>query len=641
MSEFRPKTQRGVMLLAMSTLIAGCATSHNQQTAGEASSPSAEDVAVTVAENNDKNSELLLTQTVQEPPEDSYDVAVEAATDPLSPTRLILVSRYGHNDIVKFLLDNQVDVNTRDNAGYTALIGAAEGGHFETVKMLLDAKADVNVSKPNGETALMTAASNGYDDIMRFLLNAGAEVDTKNDIGETALFNAVKYGHYDATRLLLSYDANPNLQNTDKVSALHAGFTPLMYAAGQGVVGNSVSDWDDIVELLLDKGARPNARTDRGDTALTMAKRRYDPRIISLLESAGARQERLYTSLSENASLVKASRLGDVDKVRELITEGAKVNARLDSGVSALLAASLENQVEVAKELIAQGADVNDVPVGMRKWALTASAVSISDQELVNSASRGDTALLVSVRRNYESMVNLLLSSKADPTLNNHEGDAPIFVAASVGGANILKMLLEHGVDPNTLETEKLTVSMTNTLQVMGRNTPLITAAQNGHAAAVKVLLKADANVNHQGFLNKTPLLWASERGYTEIVELLISNGADPNLNDVEGLTPLMVAARSGNEPIVRLLLRSEADPNKLEVPDVPGNGGKAFGNTGMTALIYAARGGHDEIVKELIDAGSNVNAMSRRGVTAMREASSNGHQDIVQLLKVSGAQEF
>ena len=578
---------------------------------------------------------------VLESGKDAYDVAVEAATDPLSPTRLILVSRYGHDDIVEYLLNNNVDVNARDNNGYTALIGAAEGGHINTVKMLIEAKADVNASKPNGETALMGAASNNHVDIMRALLEAKSEVDAKNNIGETALFNAVKYGQYDAAFLLLSYDANPNVQNTDKVSALHSGFTPLMYAAGQGVVGNTVSDWDDIVELLLSKGARPNTRTERGDSALSMAKRRYDPRVISLLESAGARQERLYTSLSEDAALVKASRLGDVDKVRDLIKNGTKVNSRLDNGVSALLAASLENQLEVAHVLIEHGADVNDVPIGLRKWALSASGIPSTDKELFQSASRGDTALLASVRRNNIELTKLLLSAGADPTLNNHEGEAPIFLAASVGSASIIQALLDKGVDPNTLETEKLTVSMTNTLQVMGRNTPLVTAAQNGHMSAVKVLLAEGADVNHKGFLNKTPLLWASERGYTTVVELLLAEAADPNINDVEGLTPLMVAARSGNTPIVEMLLKRDADPNKIEVPDVPGSGGKSFGNTGMTALIYAARGGHDEIVRQLIEAGSNVNAMSRRGETAMREASSHGYKDIVQLLKVSGAQEL
>ncbi len=635
MNRYRPIMRHGIAVLVVSSILGGCTTPGGEQLVQSADTAS----DATVVSGSDRKEEPVVL--VQEPIKDSYDVAVEVATDPLSSNRLILVSRYGHDDVVEFLLNSRVDVNARDDAGYTALIAAAEGGHLNTVNMLLEAKADVSASKPNGETALMTAAVNGYTEIIRALLDAGAAVDAKNAIGETALFNAVKYGHYDATRLLISYGAKINLHNTDKVSAIHSGFTPLMYAAGQGVVGNSVNDWDEIVELLLDKGASPNARTERGDTALSLAKRRYDPRIIALLESAGARQERLYTSLSENAALVKASRLGDVAKVRELIKAGVKVNARQANGVSALLAASFENELEVAKVLIDAGADVNDVPLGLRKWAITASSVSIFDQELIKSASRGDTALLVSVRRNYPEMAELLLSSGADPSLSNHQGDVPIFVAASQGGEKVLELILSRGVDPNVLETEKLTVSMTNTLEVMGRNTPLITAAQNGHLKAARVLIEAGADLDHQGFLNKTPLLWASERGYVDVVGLLLDNGANPNINDVEGMTPLMVAARSGSSPIVSMLLRHDADPNMLGVPDVPGSTGKAFGNAGVTALIYAARAGHNEIVKQLIDAGSNVNAMSRSGETAMRGALSNGYQDIVQFLKVSGAQDF
>ncbi len=621
--------KRAAALIAAVGFLASCATSQQAQQAAVSSAETEVSDRSEVSPQGDQSTGA---------PEDAFEQAVSAATDPLSPKRLILVSRYGHERIVKFLLQNNVNVNAVDNVGDTALIAAAEGGHGNVVDMLIGAQADVNAQAPNGETALMAAATSGNVAIIRSLVAAEVDLDTKNDIGETALFNAVKFGHLDAARLLLTSGANPNIQSSQRAKANNSGYTPLMYAADHGN-DTPGGDWVAMTNLLLEHGARPNIRNARGDSALSIAKRQFDPELVAILESAGARQERSYTSLDEDATLIKAARLGDIEKARSLLDKGAKPNVSDGTGVTPLLAAAFDNRVEVVELLIEKGADINLLPAGLRDWAFAASAASLRDHDLMESASRGDSALLVATRRGHTKVAEVLLAAGADPRLNNNRGDAPIFVAAANDRAKITEMLLNKGVDPNTLETEKLTVSMTNTLQTMGRNTPLIAAAQAGHKATAKVLLDAGADPNHQGFLNKTPLLWAAERGYSPIITLLLENGADPNLNDVQGLTPLMVAARNGNTRIAKALVAYEADPNTIQFSDAPGDGGKAFGATGMTALIYAARGGHDDIVRLLIDAGSNVNAMSRSGETAIKEASNNGYEDIVDLLEVAGAQ--
>ncbi len=577
------------------------------------------------------------TEPTEEQP-DGYDLAVAAAVDPLSPKRLVLAARYGHDGEVQFLLDNQVAINVRDRRNYTALIAAAEGGYYEVVKKLIAANADVNAKTSSALTALMSAAANGDTVTMMALLNAGANINDINNEGESSLFYAVRNGHLEAVHMLLDNDADPNQQNTQAVSAPTAGYTPLMHVADHAQ-DMTDANWEGLASLLLNKGARPNVRNRRGESALSIAQRRSDSSLEKILQNAGARMESAYTSLSEGAALIKAAGMGDVEKVETLIEQGARPDVPNRAGITPLLAATFNNQLGTAKVLIAKNADVNRVPVGFKKWAFAASGASLKDHELMESTARGDAALLVAVRKGHAKIVEYLITSGADVRSANRRGDTPIFVAATKGRADIVGMLLTAGVTPDTLEVEKLTVSMTNVLEVMGRNTPLISAAQAGHREVVHVLLTWKANPNHQGFLNKTALLWAAERGYIPVVDILLAAGAEPNIHDIEGLSPLMVAARNGNERLTNVLLSHNADPNGIQKTNVYGGEGKAFGATGMTTLIYAARGGHDQIVKLLIDAGSDINAMSRNGDTALKEASTNGYPDIVDLLTVAGAQ--
>ncbi len=607
--------------------LAGCATSGSDGPRQDAPSQAA-------AAESSSGAAPGASAKVPEP----YEQAVASATDPLSPKRLVLSSRYGHDKVVEYLLQQGLDANTRDNGGVTPLVAAAEGGHLAVVGLLLAANADVNKATDTGQTPLMAAAARGATNIVTRLLDNGAKVDERNADGETALIQAVKYGQLQTAERLLERGADPNVQNTLPTSSAVSGYSALMYAADRGV-GVTGADWGAMTALLLKRGARPNIRNARGDSPLSIAEKRFDREVIAALEKAGAREERSYTSLDETEALVKAARLGDMDKARSLLAQGAKPDGADQYGITPLLAAAYEGQLDMIKVLTKHNAKLDMLPVGLRDWAFSASRAPLRDHDLIQSASRGDTALLVSIRRGFPDLAAFLLSNGADPRLSNRKGELPIFVAAAYGQTKVVEQLLKDGIDPNTEESEKLTVSMTNTLQVMGRNTPLITAAQAGHTDTVEALLKGGANVNHRGFLNKTALFWAVERGYASAAELLLANRADPNINDSEGLTPLIVAARNGNARLTQLLLEHQAEPNRVEMADVPGEGGASFNATGMTALIYASRAGHNEIVNMLIRAGANVNAMSQSGETAMKEAMSNGHSKIVDLLKVAGAQ--
>ena len=93
---------------------------------------------------------------------------------------------------------------------------------------------------------------------VRTLLDQGANIDYIWLIQDaTALMGAALYEYNDVAELLLERGANPNIQNND-------GFTAIMFA--------SINDDNtEMIELLLSYGADLHIRNNSGETALTVA----------------------------------------------------------------------------------------------------------------------------------------------------------------------------------------------------------------------------------------------------------------------------------------------------------------------------------------------------------------------------------
>src|SRR5262249_36774345 len=89
--------------------------------------------------------------------------------------------------------------------------------------------------------------------------------------------------------------------------------------------------------------------------------------------------------------------------------------------------------------------------------------------------------------------------------------------------------------------------------------TPLMYAALYGDAAAVRLLLDHGANPNTQNEDGGTALMYALEDAPK--VELLLKSGANPNLRSGEGKTALHIAAPMARSyPVVKALLEGGAD---------------------------------------------------------------------------------
>lgn len=196
----------------------------------------------------------------------------------------------------------------------------------------------------------------------------------------------------------------------------------------------------------------------------------------------------------------------------------------------------------------------------------------------------------------------------------------PVLCAQSASG-DLYKAIREN--DLTRLSSMAATKTAANAADDHG-TTPLMHAAAIGSTEAVKMLLKAGADVNVRNGLDATALIFGAMEPAK--VKLLVDAGADVNAVSKVGRTPLMIAASTpGSVESVRLLLAKGA---KVNGADVRGN----------TALTGAARAGDLESIRLLLEHKADINACDMFGITPLTWAASHADLPAVELLLANGA---
>jgi len=110
---------------------------------------------------------------------------------------------------------------------------------------------------------------------------------------------------------------------------------------------------------------------------------------------------------------------------------------------------------------------------------------------------------------------------------------------------------------------------------------------------------------------------------------LYLDAGFSPDLSDQKGVSVLSRAVRAGHLAVVRLLLDAGADVNHLSR------------DRGNSALMDAAADGQTDIVAELLARGADLSGVSRNGQNVLVLAVGRGAEDTAALLLDAGADPF
>ena len=157
---------------------------------------------------------------------------------------------------VASLLQRGFDPNTPNPDGVHGLLLAVRAESWKSVDALLQSPTtEVDGRNASDETALMLVCLKGQLDLAGRLIERGADV---NKVGWTPLHYAATNGHGDVIRLLLEHHAYIDAESPN-------GTTPLMMAASYGTPV--------AVKILLEAGADPLLKNQRGLTAIDFAER--------------------------------------------------------------------------------------------------------------------------------------------------------------------------------------------------------------------------------------------------------------------------------------------------------------------------------------------------------------------------------
>ncbi|XP_057682123.1 ankyrin repeat and SOCS box protein 3 isoform X1 [Corythoichthys intestinalis] len=150
-------------------------------------------------------------------------------------------------------------------------------------------------------------------------------------------------------------------------------------------------------------------------------------------------------------------------------------------------------------------------------------------------------------------------------------------------------------------------------------------AAERGHLPALRLLLKAGADINQQTNDLSCPLFAAVTDSHKDMVQLLLAKGALVDRSHTASCwTCLHQAVYVNNVDIVRILVTQA----KLEACD----------DHEITPLFLAAQYGRRECLEVLVQAGADVNAQARDLATPLFLASQEGHLACVEFLLEHGA---
>ncbi len=192
-------------------------------------------------------------------------------------------------------------------------------------------------------------------------------------------------------------------------------------------------------------------------------------------------------------ALIDAAGQGDLDKVKQLLAQGASVKASTDNGVTALIAAAYRNHVPVAQALIAAGADVN-----------------VQDNTK-------QSAYLIPTADGYVELLDITLAAGADVHRTDSYNGTGLIRAADRGHVEIIKRLLQTDIKVDHVNRLGWTALLEAI--ILGNGGPR-------HTEVVQLLVQAKADVNLADGQGVTPLAHARQRNFDAIAKILLAAGA-------------------------------------------------------------------------------------------------------------------
>ncbi|CAG8231351.1 unnamed protein product [Penicillium salamii] len=391
---------------------------------------------------------------------------------------------------------------------------------------------------------------------MQKLLDAGVNSSHQNEVYPVC--TATRHTQLEVIKLLLQHGFNVN-EIEPEGSEMVQNVCPLWLAA--------FHDQPELTKVLLEAGANVEGAahgaahgipggTPRAKTALSVAISHGNAQVAGLLLEWGASTDII---MDEGWTPMQwSARYGESEMIKHLI----KRNVSLDHGsiIVPLALAARRCQEEIVAQLIEAGADIEAVNNRGENALHEAAAYGHESLTafLLSKGARVDvqdsnhlTALSRSVGNKYPNprVIQILIDAGSNIEQRDARGRTQLALAATRGTHVGIRILLENGADPTSVDLDGYTA--------------LAHAAQHGHSLNVlefftwnesakgtnqDSLASSGKGWTSASFIDipdnriRTPLFLATLYGQEESVRILVSRGASLDIATCAGRTPLSFA---------------------------------------------------------------------------------------------------
>ncbi|MEO8403194.1 MAG: ankyrin repeat domain-containing protein [Chitinophagaceae bacterium] len=281
------------------------------------------------------------------------------------------------------------------------------------------------------------------------------------------LLQAIKNNKLKEVNSLSKKGANISVKDED-------GDNVLMYAALYSTA--------DCMELLLKKGADPNAKNNLGETAMLWSINDTEKMKVLVRYHADVNAK----TITGNTALIAACvGFAQKDAVTFLLKNGANPLLKNERQMTALMQLALYGDTATARTLLNSGVNIND------------------------TTSLQETALLFAVRSDNAKMVHWLLANGADANIMDSYKAPPLSYAVVLNDVTMVKALLSKTKDINLQDIDGMTFLM------------WATYGEIDNPEIIQALLDAGAQTNLKDAKGNTALAWSQKKGNTATTALL------------------------------------------------------------------------------------------------------------------------
>ncbi|TMW61556.1 hypothetical protein Poli38472_012747 [Pythium oligandrum] len=355
-------------------------------------------------------------------------------------------------------------------------------GTIDDVLKLLEQGADVNEEDSDVMTPLLLAAKVGRVDVLNVLAAHGADSSALNDSEASLIHMAASSGRVAMVEAVAALGIDATARDKNNRTALHyaawAGQVNMMETAMMDIAMSSSGGMFDGGDVVASMVARGNVEATEamfgvhGDCEdkeygyhVTYSSTGEESDVISKLVKLGVDVEA--KEESGKTALHFAALAGRADIVKTLLSLGANVNAADEYARMPLHCAAKYGNAETVEVLLANGAEI-EAMYGDLKTPLACACRRASPdvaRVLVKHGANLEgmnamVALIIILDRNRADTMTMLLENGFDANFK-YETTSVLDTAVLAGKVDVVKTLLDHGAIPS----EKCDQAIQNSLR--------------------------------------------------------------------------------------------------------------------------------------------------------------------------------